>query len=606
MNRKLLCLPSIALWAMLALSAFAAETSQVIPFSGTVPGQADGDVALRFRLFPANTGGAFVFEETQTVTVSGEAFSASIGNGTTGGIPAAIFANNLSLWTALALDSDPGTELGDRVAITSAGFAHFALTPAGPTGPQGLQGLPGANGPMGPQGLPGANGPMGPQGLQGLQGLIGPQGLPGPSVAAGSVIAGATSDPILSFVNSGAGDLLQGKPSTSAAPVYRLFNNGSAFFAGGVNIGSPFSFRSMPAPGLFVSGGFRHSEAGDIDIDFSVNPRFPPIVGGRLKILQNGNVGIGTNNPSTRFHILANETRVLLQSTQNNSFTTTQYRTDVREWHTGAGGSAAPIGLNNKYFIWDQTAQASRLVINTNGDVGIGTISPAGKLDVSGTGPGLGGVALRANNSHPSGIGIWSITNSSDANLVVTNPGTGDLIRGFSGAGGGNLVFQVVNNGTTVTKVLQITGGSDVSENFEVIGTRNSSREASNQPVEPGLVVAIDPDNPGKLVVSDRAYDRRVAGILSGAGGVATGMLMGQPGTLADGRHPVALTGRVYVWADASNEPIAPSDLLTTSHVPGHAMKVTNYNQAQGAIIGKAMTGLKAGRGLVLVLVTLQ
>jgi hypothetical protein len=35
-------------------------------------------------------------------------------------------------------------------------------------------------------------------------------------------------------------------------------------------------------------------------------------------------------------------------------------------------------------------------------------------------------------------------------------------------------------------------------------------------------------------------------------------------------------------------------------------MKAGDAVKAQGAIIGKAMTGLKSGKGLVLVLVTLQ
>ena len=52
--------------------------------------------------------------------------------------------------------------------------------------------------------------------------------------------------------------------------------------------------------------------------------------------------------------------------------------------------------------------------------------------------------------------------------------------------------------------------------------------------------------------------------------------------------------------------PIAPGDLLTTADVPGHAMKVTDFPRAQGAIIGKAMTALESGRGMVLVLVSLQ
>ena len=58
--------------------------------------------------------------------------------------------------------------------------------------------------------------------------------------------------------------------------------------------------------------------------------------------------------------------------------------------------------------------------------------------------------------------------------------------------------------------------------------------------------------------------------------------------------------------ADASNGAIQPGDLLTTSGVPGRAMKVTDHAKAAGAILGKAMTGLGDGQGMVLVLVTLQ
>ena len=67
----------------------------------------------------------------------------------------------------------------------------------------------------------------------------------------------------------------------------------------------------------------------------------------------------------------------------------------------------------------------------------------------------------------------------------------------------------------------------------------------------PGMVVSIDPAHQASWR-SARAYDRRVAGIISGAGGVKPGMIMSQEGTLADGKHPVALSGRVYCWVDAS------------------------------------------------------
>jgi hypothetical protein len=81
---------------------------------------------------------------------------------------------------------------------------------------------------------------------------------------------------------------------------------------------------------------------------------------------------------------------------------------------------------------------------------------------------------------------------------------------------------------------------------------------------------------------------------------------MSQTGTAAEGAFPIALTGRVYALADTSNGRIQPGDLLTTSQTPGHAMKVTDYSKAQGAILGKAMSSLDHGKGFVLVLVTLQ
>jgi hypothetical protein len=120
------------------------------------------------------------------------------------------------------------------------------------------------------------------------------------------------------------------------------------------------------------------------------------------------------------------------------------------------------------------------------------------------------------------------------------------------------------------------------------------------------MVLTIDSEHPGKLKISEKAYDRKVAGIISGAGSIEPGMLMGQTGQETDGEYPVALTGRVYCWADASSGSIQPGDLLTTSETPGHAMRVTDYTKAQGAILGKAMSALDEGKGLVLVLVTLQ
>jgi hypothetical protein len=178
------------------------------------------------------------------------------------------------------------------------------------------------------------------------------------------------------------------------------------------------------------------------------------------------------------------------------------------------------------------------------------------------------------------GSGIIKLYNSAGALTI-------QLDAGYGGA-----------DGRIVTNELQITGGSDLSEKFDI--------KDMDIEIIPGMVVSIDPDQPGHLKVSRSAYDNKVAGIISGAGGIKTGMMMGQKGSEADGRHPVALTGRVYCRADATTGAIQPGDLLTTSDLPGHAMKVADHGKAGGSILGKAMTGLSEGTGLVLVLVSLQ
>jgi hypothetical protein len=150
-------------------------------------------------------------------------------------------------------------------------------------------------------------------------------------------------------------------------------------------------------------------------------------------------------------------------------------------------------------------------------------------------------------------------------------------------------------NGTTRTHSIVITGGSDLAEPFKM----------GDAELPKGSVVVIDKEHPGELKLSSRAYDKAVAGIVSGANGINPGIALHQEGAL-DGGQNVALSGRVYVQADAANGAIEPGDLLTTSEIPGHAMKVTDPARAQGAIIGKAMTALAQGRGMVLTLVTLQ
>ena len=199
---------------------------------------------------------------------------------------------------------------------------------------------------------------------------------------------------------------------------------------------------------------------------------------------------------------------------------------------------------------------------------------------------------------------VGSLQQGGNGTFSIDSPGlVGGRFRvlenGNVGIGSSNPQSKLEVNGTMTATEVQVTG-SDVAEPYHITATDGI------RPL-PGIVVAIDPNSPGRLKVSKSAYDRTVAGIISGANGVKPGLLLRQPGTLADGNLPVASSGRVYCWCDAdANGAIQEGDLLTTSNTPGHAMKATDRERRDGAVIGKAMTPLAKGKGLVLVLVTLQ
>jgi hypothetical protein len=93
--------------------------------------------------------------------------------------------------------------------------------------------------------------------------------------------------------------------------------------------------------------------------------------------------------------------------------------------------------------------------------------------------------------------------------------------------------------------------------------------------------------------------------VVSGANGLSAGVELSR-NDQREGTVALALTGRVWVRCDATHGAIHAGDLLTTSDRAGYAMAVIDHDRAQGAILGKAMTSLERGTGLVLVLVSLQ
>ena len=297
-----------------------------------------------------------------------------------------------------------------------------------------------------------------------------------------------------------------------------------------------------------------------------------------LTLANSGNVGIGTGTPSTRLEI-ASPSPVI---TMTDSSSAGNPRTAINS----AGGDLYLISagfLNNS-----NTTGFVRL--SSDGKVGIGTYTAQSTLDIVGQQD-----ALRMTGSQP----FLTLYDSSSGFAASRIQGVGGAIifepQSHVSGSNSNHYARLSDDGTFSVRVLTIRGGADLAEPFQM----------KEEELEKGVVVVIDEEHPGRLKRSTGAYDTRVAGIISGANGVDPGISLHQEGVIEGGQN-VALSGRVYVQADASGGPIKAGDLLTTSDVPGHAMKVTDHTRAQGAVLGKAMSALDEGTGMVLVLVTLQ
>jgi hypothetical protein len=136
--------------------------------------------------------------------------------------------------------------------------------------------------------------------------------------------------------------------------------------------------------------------------------------------------------------------------------------------------------------------------------------------------------------------------------------------------------------------------GGDCAENFAMTGSI---------PADAGTVVIIRDEE--TLAASNKPYDKRVAGVIAGAGTRRPGIILNRDETAHDQR-PISLMGRAYCKVDAGYASIEIGDLLTTSSTPGYAMKAADPQRAFGAVIGKALRPMREGRGMIPILIAMQ
>ncbi|PWU81432.1 MAG: hypothetical protein DLM72_06990 [Candidatus Nitrosopolaris wilkensis] len=195
----------------------------------------------------------------------------------------------------------------------------------------------------------------------------------------------------------------------------------------------------------------------------------------------------------------------------------------------------------------------------------------------------------------PEGNGIWGfsmVPNASEVFGANNNGGIG--VGGMSGTGidtGIGPIAGQFRGDVEVTGDIRLSN-ADCAEDFDI---------SEAQEVDPGTVMVLN--ELGKLQPSYRAYYKKVAGIISGAGGHKPAIVLDKQKSQYMSRMPIALMGKAYCKVDARYHSIEIGDLLTTSSTPGHAMKADDPIKAFGTVIGKALRSLKKGKDLIPVLV---
>jgi len=447
--------------------------------------------------------------------------------------------------------------------------------PAGPEGPQGPTGVTGAVGSQGPAGPTGASGPAGasPFTLSGsnayfTQGNVGigttaptallSVGLNSPfrvgstgaiSTSGGlSVSSGEVSLPSASIANSA----LQASGTVTVTAGTGLTGGGVVALGGTTTL----SLLSVGAAGTYGSS--------------TQIPVFTTDAYGRIIGVTSTSISVassawsGLANPASNLSLLTDSyTSTFTAGSTTGTANLFNFADSAN--NTGTGNlvniSTAAQSTLNPFAVYSAAGKNPSIQVLANGNVGIGTTTP-------GAVPPTGYVT---------GTPILEVK----GDIVVTN------------GSGGSLTFQ---DGTTQSTAWTGTVcGGDYAESVDVTGDRRK--------YEPGDVLVIDPDAPGKFLKSAEPYSTLVAGVYSTKPGTV-GRRQSTP--KSDDEVPMAMIGIVPTKVSAENGPIKRGDLLVTSSTLGYAMKGTERGRLVGAVIGKALGSINDGTGVIETLVTLQ
>ena len=287
--------------------------------------------------------------------------------------------------------------------------------------------------------------------------------------------------------------------------------------------------------------------------------------GEAMRIVSSGDIGVGTAGPMGVLDVSGFDHGGLgglvvsgANLDPNAGYSLTQLQNSgklLEGWNRSQGGGEVDLVSNRfnggigGFSFYDYTNSGAMNFLATfmgNGNVGIGTPSPAYNLDVSG------------------------------------------VTRAQSG------IIYPDGNKQTIAWTGVLCGG----DYAEAVKTKDELKNYN-----PGDVLVIASNDDGDVEKASEPYSTKVVGIYATKPGA-----IGRRQELGDSPDavPMAMIGIVPAKVSAENGPIHKGDLLVTASIPGYAMKGTDRSRMLGAVIGKALGSLDSGTGVIETVVTLQ
>ena len=297
----------------------------------------------------------------------------------------------------------------------------------------------------------------------------------------------------------------------------------------------------------------------------------------KMRIDSSGNVGIGTTSPFSGLHIKTQDNQFRIQTTRSTNSFLNLASSGLDGGHWDLRYSSDGTGNGERLWFWYQGDQhfytnggTDRMIIKSNGNVGINTTNPSMRLDVRGGiyvyGGSQGGNGSTISNSN-SGVKIGSWLNDVHSTWLYWYYGNNASVRFAGDTSLHTLSFTGQHICILNKNVDENSIGLIVSSSGKYINLDNSIETTINECLPICNITRIDNDIKVFGVISDKedTDDNRYYGIKIESVINKTNK--------NEQRIYINSLGEGAVWVCNKNGNLVNGDYISSSFVPGYGQK---------------------------------